>query len=191
MLERRARTTGVPQISSMRLSVAVVSLLTSAPVAAQQGLKVTPNIAASYGVVGKYASGTLLRFDFNPVTLGPVELGFGGSKWWLGIECELVPGGSCDDDAIAVDLGATLPFGTPGGGLDPYVVGRIGRFYYSSDRALWDGVVGAGVRWLGKRTIGFTADIRYHALFGADSDLMSAPPSDDYFTILAGVMIRF
>ena len=151
-------------------------------------------VFSGLGTGGLGADGLLVGLEFRTPELGRLSAAAAGSTWqFVGIACDVIPGGRCPDKSVkALDIGPVVRLTPSGRSWRLEVTARIGGLWDRSGDPLWNPNVGLGLGFGQLRRVGGLLGLRYHALISSwSSTSLDRRETGDFVAASAGLQLRF
>jgi hypothetical protein len=143
---------------------------------------------------GPGSGGLLVGLELRTPELGRLSAAAAGYTWqFVGVACDVIPGGACPDKRVkAFDVGPVVRLTPPGRAWRLEATARIGGLWDRWGDRVWNPSAGLGFGFGQLRRVGGLLGLRYHALTSSrTTTLRDRPDTDDYFAASAGLQVRF
>lgn len=153
------------------------------------GARSSLTVFAGKATGGPGSDGLMVGLELRTPELGRLSAAAAGYTWqFVGVACDVIPGGACPDKRVkAFDIGPVVRLTPPGRFWRLEATARIGRLWDRSGDPVWNPSAGLGLGFGQLRRVGGLLGLRY----SRPSSLTNRPDTEDYFAASAGLQVRF
>jgi hypothetical protein len=158
------------------------------------GVRSSLTLFAGHTFGGPEPGGLLVGLELRSPELGRLSAAAAGSTWqFVGVACDVIPGGTCPDERVkAFDIGPVVRLTPRGRSWRLEATARIGGHWDHWGDRVWNPSAGVGFGFGQLRRVGGLLGLRYYALTSSrPSTLRNRPDTRDYFAASAGLQLRF